>query len=670
MEANLQHELEILRNRVRELEHKLAAGNKPDSTGTAIQNGSTSGQEEALHSIQPTESVLQEQFQALIESSPLPIVVLTRTGEVTLWNPAAERLFGWKEEEVIGRPLPFIPEEKRAEHRAMRERDLSGEGLKDVEVRRVRKDGSYIDIRVSTALLRDKDNTVTGIVSLYVDLTEQKQAAREREQAREEIERQWHTFDTALSHTPDSIYIFDREGRFVYANRNLLQLWGKTLEQARGKALLELGYPLDFAERVQRQIRAVIETGKPVRDETSLDKFTRTARQYEYIFTPILGNSGEVEAIAGSTRDITDRHEARAALEKANADLEQARQQLAAIFESMTDAFFAVDNDWRFTYVNRQAEKVLFRLREDLLGKNIWEEFAPAVGSAFYREYHRAKAQEEPVEFEEYYEPLKTWFEVRAYPSAEGLGIYCHDITERKVAQEALRRQAEELARTNASLEHFAYAAAHDLQEPLRMVSTFTQLLGRRYAGRLDEEADEYITHAVEGAKHMEMLVRDLLAYTRVAVSGEETHEMVNTERVLANTLSSLTAAIHQAGVVINHTPLPPVPVQEVHLQQLFQNLIGNAIKYRNKKNPRVDISVAEEGGMWRFSVQDNGIGIEDQYKEQIFGLFKRLHSQQEYEGTGIGLAICQKIVHRYNGRIWVESRPGEGSTFFFTIPR
>ncbi|MBV9037001.1 MAG: PAS domain S-box protein, partial [Acidobacteriaceae bacterium] len=154
-------------------------------------------------------------------SSPLPIVVLTRNGDVTLWNPAAERLFGWKAEEVLGGPLPFIPEEKRAEHRAMRERDLSGEGLKDVEVRRVRKDGSYIDIRVSTALLRDKNNTVTGIVSLYVDLTEQKETAREREEARNCIEQQWRLFDTALSHMPDSIYIFDRQGRFVYANKTL-----------------------------------------------------------------------------------------------------------------------------------------------------------------------------------------------------------------------------------------------------------------------------------------------------------------------------------------------------------------------------------------------------------------------------------------------------------------
>jgi len=658
MEVNLQSELETLRNRVEELERELAAKNEPVAKNINGQNGWDS-----------SENAIQEQFQALVESSPLPIVVLTRNGEVTLWNPAAERLFGWNAEEVLGGPLPFIPEEKRAEHRAMRERDLSGEGLKDVEVRRVRKDGSYVDIRVSTALLRDKNKTVTGIVSLYVDLTEQKKAAREREEARNRIEQQWRLFDTALSHTPDSIYILDRQGQFVYANKTLLQLWQKSLEEARGKTLAELGYPPEFVRKVLRQFRAVMKTREPIRDEASLSYPAQGPRQYEYILVPIFGESGEVEAIAGSTRDITERHEARAALEKVNRDLEAARQQLIAIFESMTDAFFALDNDWRFTYVNREAETVLFRTREELLGKNVWEEFAPAVDSTFYSEYRRAKDQQVPVEFEEYYAPLKIWLEVRAYPSSEGLGVYFHDVTERKAAQEALRRQAEELARTNADLEHFAYAAAHDLQEPLRMVSIFTQLLGRKYSGQLDEQADAYITHAVEGAKRMEMLVRDLLAYTRVAVAGEEARAEVDAEKALAKTLASLAAAISQSGAVITHTSLPPVSMQEVHLQQLFQNLIGNAIKYRSKDTPRIHISAAEHDGMWRFAVQDNGIGIEDQYKEQIFGLFKRLHSQHEYEGTGIGLAICQKIVQRYNGRIWVESKPGEGSTFFFTVP-
>ncbi len=333
MEANPQQQLEALRQRVKELEAKLAAGN-----GRSQENKAP-----------PTDGAVQEQFQILVESSPLPIVVLTQNGNVTLWNPAAERLFGWKAEEVLGQPLPFIPQEKREEHRAMRERDLRGDPLKDVEVRRVRKDGSFVDIRVSTAPLRDPSGTIIGIVSLYVDLTEQKKAVRESEESRNRIEQQWRIFDTALSHTPDHTYIFDGEGRIVYANKTLLDLWQKPWEESRGKTLGELGYPPELAEKVERQIQKVVKTCQPMRDETRLDHFTPTPRQYEYIFVPVVGTRGDVEAVAGSTRDITERHEARASLEKLNTDLEHTRRQLTTIFESMTDAFFALDNEWRLT---------------------------------------------------------------------------------------------------------------------------------------------------------------------------------------------------------------------------------------------------------------------------------------------------------------------------------
>jgi PAS domain S-box-containing protein len=352
-----------------------------------------------------------------------------------------------------------------------------------------------------------------------------------------------------------------------------------------------------------------------------------------------------------------------------NAELQRARRQLADIFESMTDAFFALDNDWCFTYVNRQAEKVLFRTCEELLGKNVWEEFAPAVDSTFYREYRRAKAENIPVAFEEFYPPLNTWFEVRAYPSAEGLGIYFHNINERRAAQEAMQRQTEELAQSNADLEHFAYAAAHDLQEPLRMVAIFSQLLEKKYGPKLDEEGRRYIAHAAGGAKRMEQLVHDLLTYTRTTSRGAVSRTSADTERILKDVLADMRSTIERAGARIHFAELPPVLMEPAHLGQLFQNLIGTAIKYRSEDVPRIHISAARCGEMARFSIEDNGIGIEPQYAEQVFGLFKRLHTNDEYEGTGIGLAICQKIVARYGGRIWLESKLGSGSAFFFTVP-
>ena len=285
-------------------------------------------------------------------------------------------------------------------------------------------------------------------------------------------ECKWRIGDTALSHSPDSICIFDAEGRLLYANKTLLALWGKPLHEVMGRSFHQLGYPPVVACRAEAQIRRVAEMGEAICDQVSLAAFNGTPRHHEYIFVPVFAADGSVQPVAGSSREVTERQQSRTALETVNAELCRARQQLIDIFENMTDAFFALDNDWRFTYVNGQAEKVLFRTAEELLGKGVWEEFAPAVGSTFYHQYHRAKAENVPAEFEESYAPLNSWFEVRAYPSADGLGVYFHNINSRRADQEGLRSQAEELTHINADLEHFAYAAAHDLQVRLRFPRT------------------------------------------------------------------------------------------------------------------------------------------------------------------------------------------------------
>ena len=223
---------------------------------------------------------------------------------------------------------------------------------------------------------------------------------------------------------------------------------------------------------------------------------------------------------------------------------------------------------------------------------------------------------------------------------------------------------------SNEELDRFAYVASHDLQEPLRMVSLYTQLLKRRYAGELDSTANEFMEYTVECAGRMEALLRDILAYTQVANAVVQQSAPVDANSVLETAVANLRSAIAESGAQIESTGLPQIPMRETHLLQLFQNLIGNAIKYRGKQQPTVEVSATEEQDHWLFRVKDNGIGIDSQYTDQIFGLFKRLHSRQDYPGTGVGLAICQKIVERYNGRIWAESTLGQGSTFYFTIPR
>jgi len=241
------------------------------------------------------------------------------------------------------------------------------------------------------------------------------------------------------------------------------------------------------------------------------------------------------------------------------------------------------------------------------------------------------------------------------------------DVTARRRAEQALEERARELARSNADLEQFANVASHDLQEPLRMVASYTQLLAKRYGGQLDERADRWIGYAVDGANRMQTLINDLLAYSRVGTRGGQL-AAISADAALAAALANLRLTIREAGAEIVQEPLPWVLGDGTQLIQLFQNLIGNAVKFRGTESPRVEIAVRREGDEWMFSVRDNGIGVEPEFRERIFVIFQRLHERDRYAGTGIGLAISKRIVERHGGRIWLESQPGEGTTFYFTL--
>ncbi len=243
-----------------------------------------------------------------------------------------------------------------------------------------------------------------------------------------------------------------------------------------------------------------------------------------------------------------------------------------------------------------------------------------------------------------------------------------HDVTERKAVERALRKKTDELARSNEDLERFAYVASHDLQEPLRTVTSYVQLLARRYEGKLDSDADEFIRFASDGAIRMWNLINDLLTYSRVGRQGGEL-KPTDSDAVLTQSVDDLKVAIEENQALVTHDPLPTVMADGPQLEQLFQNLIGNAIKFRGNEPPRVHISASRNGNGWTFSVRDNGIGIAPEYSERIFVIFQRLHNREVYAGTGIGLAVCKKIVERHGGRIWVKSETGNGATFYFILP-
>ncbi|MEA5605603.1 GAF domain-containing protein [Nostoc sp. UHCC 0252] len=698
----------------------------------------------------------------------------------------------------------------------------------------------------------------------------------------------------------------------------------------------------------------------------------------------------QVEALVALSRLVIDQLELRRYVtevsqvtEKLMAQEQAARTRINNFLESITDGFFALDKMWRFTYINRQAERLLQKKQSELLGKNIWEVFPEIVGTRFYHEYHRAISEQVSVEFEELYQPLNCWLQVHAYPAKDGLSIYFQDITERQRTAEALReseerwqlalhgnndgiwdwnlktnevffsarwkemlgykdhevsndrdewtklihpderdwvlqafqdhfakktpfyaceyrvqcqdgsyrwildrgqalwdalgdivrmvgsytditdrkradeelkrqnlrsqlfaeitlkireslqideilkttvtevqqllqadrvlifrletdgsgtvvqeavlpgwpvilgenildecfkeeyieryrqgrvsaiediqaahiqpchreflqhfavranlvvpilvrdniwglllahqcaaprkwnnfetellkqlanqigialsqaqlleketQQSQELVRSNAELEQFAYVASHDLQEPLRMVTSYLQLLERRYKNQLDASADQFITYAVDGARRMQTLINDLLNYSRVSTRGQP-FKLVDCDVILQQAIANLQIAIADSQAIVTHDALPEVMADTTQLTQVFQNLIGNAIKFCQNQQPQIHIGVVKPNANlegenlnsipladeWLFWIRDNGIGLESQYAERIFIIFQRLHGRDKYPGTGIGLAICKKIIERHGGRIWVKSKPGQGSTFYFTIP-
>jgi PAS domain S-box-containing protein len=378
------------------------------------------------------------------------------------------------------------------------------------------------------------------------------------------------------------------------------------------------------------------------------------------------------------------------ALLRSQADiLGKAEQKFRSLLEAAPDAMVISGEDGRISLVNSQVEAIFGFRRDELIGENVRvlvPEWSP-----------RTNRPESPASLERHMELWATRKSGHQFPvelslsplqTAEGLLVTTaiRDITQRRLAEDAIRElnmtleqrvaerteelleSNEALRQSNDDLNQFAYAASHDLQEPLRMVSLYSQMLQRKYGHKLDPEADEFISFIVGGAKRMEQLLRDLLSYSQTGSASEGPLAPVDCAEAMRKVVFNLKASVEQSKATITWDTLPTLHAHEIRLVQLLQNLVSNAIKYRSEDPPVIHVSAERRGPEWHFAVQDNGIGIDPEYAHEVFRIFRRLHGQ-DYPGTGIGLAICQRIVERYGGRIWVESAPGRGSRFCFTLP-
>ncbi len=520
------------------------------------------------------------------------------------------------------------------------------------------KDGSYRWILSRGVAVRDGLGKPLRMAGSSVDLTERRHA----EQALMESESKLRAL---ITNVPAILFSIDRNGVIAMAEGLGMEVLKFIKGGIVGRSVAELyGDMPGVVESVKRALAG----------ESLVTTMQLQHLFFEIAYSPIHVPDGTVTGVIGVARDVTERH-------KAEQALEVSERRMRLIVENAYDAFVAMDHEGTIVDWNPQAEVIFGWSREAAVGRSMAQTIIPERmrkahldGLVHYLHTGEGPVLNRRIEMqalrrggEEF--PVEMTISTMRIEDTVLFSAFIHDISERVRAKEELERTAEELRRSNEELEEFAYVASHDLQEPLRMVASYTQLLERRYAGQLDQPAREFIGFAVDGARRMQEFIAGLLRYSRVGTEAR-VFERVDLDKVLATALANLRIAIEEIGAKIDSRELPVVMGDARQLTQLFQNLVGNALKFRKPgQAPRIEIWAERDGGCWRVSVRDDGIGLDPQFSERVFAIFQRLHAREEYEGRGLGLAICKKIVERHGGRIWVESKQGEGAAFSFTLP-
>lgn len=475
--------------------------------------------------------------------------------------------------------------------------------------------------------------------------------------------------------TTDYIFFKDKKSRFIKTNKSHTRLLGiYDPEEAIGKTDFDF-FPEADAKRFFEEEQEIMRTGIPV----IAREWTVPGPKGETIWLseskiPIHNIEKEIVGLIGVSRIITDRKMTEAALQ-------ESELQYRTTIDSIDDALFVVGSDLKLVLYNKAFGKIVeeLGLGSDLIGKNILAKL-PYLHKDYIERYKKIFQTGDSIiaQKDTIIGHKKFTGEIRKIPIYDGKKVnqvitIIRDITEQKLAEEQLAHNAEELKRSNQELEQFAYIASHDLQEPLRMVSCYVKLLAKRLSVEKDihdsvnNDINDFIFFAVDGAKRMQQFINDLLEFSRVRTHGKE-FKKIDCESIIKRALDNLYVMISESNATITYDPMPVIFADEFQLVQLLQNLIGNGIKYHGETPPQIHISVKKGKNDWIFSVSDNGIGIEPEYYEKIFVIFQRLHSREEYTGTGIGLALCRRIVERHHGKIWVESEKNKGSTFYFTI--
>jgi PAS domain S-box-containing protein len=612
--------------------------------------------------------ILESRYRGLLEAAPDAMVVVNSSGDIVLLNAQAETRFGYHRDTLIGQKVTRIIPAGFAER-------LAADGLRSVEdalAQQIgtgieligrREDGSEFPIEIMLSPLESDDGIL--VTAAIRDITM-------RRDAEIHLAYMEGRYRGLLEVAPDALVVVNQNGEIVLLNGQAEKEFGYDRKELIGQPVEKL-MPRQYRENhpKQRQAYATHPQARPMGQDLDLLGLRKDGTEFPIEVSLSTMETDEGILVTASVRDVTVR-------KKAEANVIQMESRYRGLLEAAPDAMVVVNQAGEITLLNVQAEKQFGYHRDELLSQPVTniipEGFAERLVADGLRSVEDALAQQigTGIELIGRRKDGSTFpIEIMLSPLESDGGILVtaaiRDITKRKEAEAQVAKMAE-LRRSNEELGQFAYVASHDLQEPLRMVASYTQLLARRYKGKLDADADEFIAFAVDGATRMQQLIQDLLVFSRVGTDGVDMSD-TSSEEALQRALLNLRGAIDESGAEVTHDLLPVVRADPMQLTQLFQNLVGNAIKYQSPGTPRIHVSSNWSNESKRaFSVQDNGLGIDPQYFERIFGMFQRLHKREEFAGTGIGLAICKKIVERHGGTISVESRPGLGSTFRFDL--
>ncbi|MBI4289129.1 MAG: PAS domain S-box protein [Chloroflexi bacterium] len=466
---------------------------------------------------------------------------------------------------------------------------------------------------------------------------------------------------------PDGVVI-QSEGKILFTNGPGARIFGaESKEQLAGRSMLDFVHP-EYKEIVRERVRTMIETGAPAPlTEEKLLRLDGSVIVVEAASTPFVYQGRP--ATQTWFRDVTWR-------KQAEESLRESQEHYRTLVEMSPDGI-AVHSGGKIVLVNDTTVKIVgAESPEQLVGRSIWDFVHPDYRQLAAARIRIVMEKKKPMPFIEevllkldgtpiIVEAASTVITHKGKPAVQ---TWLRDLTWRKQAEDKLNRAMADLERSNKDLEQFAYAVSHDLREPLRMVTSFTQLLAKRHRDKLDKDASEFMDFIVDGSARMNRMIEDLLEFSRVGTRGKSP-EPADCEAAMAEALKNLKVAIEESGAVVSHDPLPTIMADIAQIARLFQNLVGNAIKFRREEAPRVHISAERKENEWVFSVRDNGIGVAAEDFPQLFQVFSRLHARDKYPGTGVGLAVCKRIVECHGGRLWVESKVGKGSTFYFTIP-